>query len=273
MRGDIKLSLKTLLEIIALIFIIILLVFFLKAIGDFVTSEDNKYIELVKFIESKLQSLKADEKAMWSDSVIYNPVKYSIYFNYTDGRIYLFKCDSPEMILVFSNVSDIKDNLWEKDLEGSNCYPLYVSTKVLDDRVMVNVTAGPILEMKDGNLQKAMTVKLYDLMYTYDIVLTCIDVSCSTDYYYFLAINNTYDYVYITKDSKVFDISSYLIGVKSSVSRGVKVSKYCDNESSSIKCVLDARELLSKGILTTFKMTVEIKRTSSNTIIIFKPAI
>jgi len=274
MRGDLPFLAKVLFEIIVLIFIIVLLVYALNAIGAFAVSEDKKYIDLVKFIESKLKSLKIDEKAVWSDSVTYNPVKYSIYFNYTDGRIYLFKCDSPEMLLVFSNVSDInRENLWAKDLEGTNCHPLYVSTQVLNDAVVVNVTAGSILELNNGKLQRAMTVKLYDLAYTYDILYSCIDVGCSMDYYYYLAINNTYDYINITKDSRIFDISSYLIGVKSSISRGVRVSKYCENESSNIRCVLDAKELFDKGMLTTFKMTVEIKKTSSNTIIIFKPAI
>jgi len=270
MRGDLPFLVRVLFEIIVLIFIIILLVFTLNAIGAFAVSEDKKYIEMVKFIESKLKSLKIDEKAVWSDSVTYNPVKYSIYFNYTDGRIYLFKCDSPEMMLVFYNVS--KD-LWVKDLEGTNCHPLYISTKVLDDSVIVNMTAGPILELKDGNLQKAMTVKLYDLMYTYNIIYSCIDVGCSMDYYYFLAINNTYDYVYVTKDSGIYDISSYLAGVKSSISKGMQVSEYCENKSLSIRCVLNARKLFDKGMLTTFKMTVEIKKSSSGTIITFKPAI
>jgi len=264
MKGDLPFLAKNVFEIIVLIVIIVLLVYTVNAIGNFVIMEDKKYIELVKFIENKIKSLGIDESAVWSDSVTYNPVRYSIYFNYTDRRIYLFRCESPEMLLIFSNISN---NIWIKDLEGTNCHPLYVSTEVLNDAVIINFTAGPIVELSNGNVRRVTVVMLYDLKYN-------IMLYQGGGIYDYLAINDISEYKVITKDSRVLDISSYLAGVKSSLSKGLRVSDRCKLDSASkISCTINAKELFDNGRLTTFKMTVEIKKTSSNTIIIFKPTI
>jgi len=266
MRGSFDLMVRALFEIIVLIVIIILLVYAVQSIGLLSNFEDSKYISLVKFIESSINQLQIGEERTWGDYVTYNPVKYSIVFNYTDGRIYLYKCDSPELKVVFSNVS----GTMAKDLAETNCYPIYSSGEVLNNAVIVNISGGTE-EISEGSKVKTIVLKLYDLNYS---EFSYTDPETGAIYYQSgLIINNVYDNVNITSESNVTDVSSYLFGLASSVSEGVTISSDCEYTDNYVECVVDAKQLLRNGKLVMPDITVSVIKTEQYTIINFKPTI
>jgi len=265
MRGFFTFTVRILYEIIVLIIILILLVYAVQSIGLLSSFEDRKYIALVKFIENALKPSEVGKVETWRDYITYNPVKYSILFNYTDKRIYLYKCDSPELKVTFYNVTD---NLWAKDLIETNCYPIYISEGVLNDRVIVNISGGVIV--KEGGTE-TLVLKLYDLSY-----------SDSAECYYTeagefcipaLVINNIYNNVIITYESKITDVSSYFFGLSSSIRKEDIISRDCINVKGYKKCVIDTKQLLKDGKLVMPKLTVSVNKTGSNTIISFKTTI
>jgi len=275
MRGFFGFMVRVLFEIIVLVIIIILLVYAVQSIGLLSSFEDKKYIAMVRFIENSLKQLQLDQVETWKDYLTYNPVKYSILFNYANRRIYLYKCDSPELKVVFYNITN--DYLMAKDLGGTNCYPIYASEEVLDNATIVNINGGFTVEEGTTN---TLSVKLYDLKYY---------TSCYSEpgriggYVGFeggvgycvsgLVINNVYNNVIITNESKITDVSSYLFGMSSSINTGIRISTDCKSVDNYLKCIVDAKQLLQDGKLATPKITVSINKTAQNTIINFRTTI
>jgi len=258
MRGFFTFVVRILFEIIVLIIIVILLIYSVQAIGLLSAFEDRKYIALVKFIENKLNTLKIGEAETWRDSILYNPVKYSILFNYTDMRIYLYKCDSPELKVVFYSITT---DVWAKDLVETNCYPIYISERVLNDKVIVNISGGVMAEIKEKGGADVLVIKLYDLkMSTFCFKGGCIPV---------LVIKNIYNSVIINSASLINDVSSYFFGLASSINKDIRISSDCSN----LKCVIDAKGLLGDGKFVMPKLTVSVNKTEQNTIISFTTAI
>jgi len=266
MSGFFDFMVKVLVEIIVLIIIIVLLIYAVQSVGALSTFEDRKYIALVKFIEKTLNEAPLHKTETWRDYITYNPVRYSILFNYTDKRIYLYKCDSPEMKVIFYNITD---NIWAKDLKETNCYPIYTSEEVLDNETIVNISGGVMIEVEEGGKTKPLYVVLYNLGYTeacwYEKgVENCIPR---------LIINKVYNSVIITNESKIIDISSYFFGLNSSIKPGNKISNDCRYVMGYKKCVVDANQLLKDGKLVMPKLTVSVSKTEQKTIISFTTTI
>jgi len=269
MRGFFTFTLRVLYEIVILIVILILLVYAVQAVGLLSSFEDRKYIAMVKFIENSLKQLQLDQAETWGDYIIYNPVKYSIFFNYTDGRIYLYKCDSLELKVVFYNITN---NLMAKDLDETICYPIYISREVLNDATIVNISGGVISEIKEGGKIEALPIKLYNLMYNE----FCYPTSGESPEPYIclpgLFIKDIYDSIIISKGSELKDVSSYFFG-SASINKGVEISNDCKDVNGYKKCIIDAKDLLKDGKLVMPKITVSINKTAQNTIINFRTTI
>jgi len=266
MKGFFTFLVRVLVDIAVLIIIIVLLIYAVQSVGALSTFEDRKYIALVKFIEKALKSLEVGRVETWRDYVTYNPAKYSILFNYTDKRIYLYKCDSPEMKVIFYNVTN---EVWAKDLKETNCYPIYTSEEVLNNETIVNISGGVMIEVEEGGKTKSLYVVLYDLGYAEACRYGRVVEYCILS----LVIRNIYNSVIITNESKIIDISSYFFGLSSSIDKGMRISTDCKDVEGYKKCVVDAKQLLQDGKLVMPKLSVSVNKTEQKTIISFTTTI
>ncbi|MEM1684131.1 MAG: hypothetical protein QW184_00120 [Nanopusillaceae archaeon] len=162
------LFLKVLFDIFILIILIVLISYAISSIASLAIFEDISYIKLMNFIEKSFVDCiynKICEERIWMEEFYYNPIKYDFYFNFSDGRIYLIKCEEIEGKMYFS-VSD-------KDLYrvfSQNCRVLKRTRPILNSSTTI------IIENNGKNIS----------VYT-------LKIETERKKYYFMYESNIYD--------------------------------------------------------------------------------
>ncbi len=269
MRGMTFFLLRVLLEIIILIIVLIFLVYAVNSIAGIAIFEDKKYIGMIKFIENTLISIGTNKRGqntiVWQDYVTYNPDTYSIYFDFKDTRIYLYKCEIQNGAVIFSKVKD--SDLYAKDLGKNSCHPLYISKKVLTPDTIVELVVGTgsevhktfvIYDVKEGNVQ-IPTPNGPKGGFTPNQETTVPS----------LIINDVWSKLVITKDSKIKDLFSYFLGMEDSVYKGRAIPSSCSMVGKQMDCVVYLKNMLNQGLIVAPKMYVMIRVKNGNKYIIF----
>ncbi|RDD52564.1 hypothetical protein BA065_00875 [Nanoarchaeota archaeon NZ13-N] len=262
MKGIIGILMKVLFEIIVFIIIIMLIIYSINAFALLSNLEDKKYISLVSFIES---NIKESGSKVWEDTVTYNPFVYTLYFNFTDGRIYLYKCDVVEQKMVFYNITQ---DTMIKDLESSNCYSIYASREVLDDKVTVRIEGGSLMELEN---KRSLYVSLYNLKYSEETTIVNYGGTESTIVTVYGAnIKDISTSFTISQGSIIKDTSSYLFGLGDKIWKGAIVSSDCSMYSGYVRCMLDYKYLINQGFLFPVKLTVIVNYDGERSEVVLK---
>lgn len=252
---------KLLFDIVILIIIIILILNAILAIANLAIFEDKKYLSLVTNIEKVMDDCikrRQCEERVWLEDFSYNPIVYSIYFNYTEGRIYLIKCDEPEGKMYFeANGEDLYR------IFGQNCKILKRTKPILTSDTKV------IIESKNKN------IGIYTLKAIVEntIQFSSINVHSSNDLYKFnggigdigegpssrcvIRIKETNNKFEINKDSIRKDLGSFLFGEISKIRTNTYIKDLNTLTCSNVLYEIDSKQdLLEKGILISPPMQV-----------------
>lgn len=257
---------KLLFDIVVLIIVMILMFYAITAVANLAIFEDRKYISLVNTIEKAMDScikMAQCEEVIWMEDFNYNPITYSLYFNYTEGRIYLIKCDEPEGKIYF-------------EADGEDLYRVYTQNCRVIKRTKPILTPDTkiIIESENNNIN----------IYTLKIALERVAFATSNDLYRFdgniggirssyrdtcvIRIKETNTLFEINKDSVRKDLGSFLFGEASKTKTGLFIKETFQSTCSNTIYEISSKEDLSeKGILVSPPMQVYID--PSNRIIKF----
>lgn len=199
-------TVKLLLDIVILIIILILIFYAITAVANLAIFEDKKYISLINKIERVMDNCIRRgqcEEDYWIENFNYDPTRFSIYFNYSEGRIYLIKCNEPEGDMYF----DIKQSTFLSRNFNQNCEIIKRTKQILtpDTRIIIE-------SLNDDILIYILGISIDEVPYLN--VEACIIKIFSVDKRFEINIS-----------SPINDLGSFLFGAKSeiSVNREIKI--------------------------------------------------
>ncbi|MEM4588303.1 MAG: hypothetical protein QXW13_02195, partial [Nanopusillaceae archaeon] len=230
------LFLKVLFDIVILIIIIVLIAYAISSIASLGIIEDRTYIKLLNFIEetmAKCLNRGICEEKIWIEEFYYNPIKYDLYFNFSDMRIYLIRCDEPEGEMYFEASGGELYRVFSQ-----NCKILKRSSPILTNDTKI------IIENKNKNIS------------VYNLKVEKKQIGRGRNKCLIKIKERKKEFV-INISTIRKSIGSFLFGESSKVSSGKIIKEFdkskCDNEIYDLKSKSD---LVEKGLLTTVPLSV-----------------
>lgn len=264
------LFLKVLFDIVILIIIVVLIAYAISSIASLGIIEDRTYIRLLNFIEETIANCiyrGICEEKIWIEEFYYNPIKYDLYFNFSDRRIYLIRCDEPEGEMYFEASGGELYRVFSQNckiLKGSS--PILTNdTKIIIENKNKNIFVYNLEVEKEQTISFCYVNKnsLYEFYKIYrfngglgegDIIIGPFPnykYTCS------IKIKDIQKEFIIDNSTIRKSIGSFLFGESSKVSRGKTIKIFdkseCDNEIYDLKSKSD---LVEKGLLTTVPFSV-----------------
>ncbi|MEM4772951.1 MAG: hypothetical protein QW648_03000 [Nanoarchaeales archaeon] len=233
------LFLKVLFDIIILIIIIVLVAYVISSIASLAIFEDLSYIKLLNFIEKAFADCIYKgicEEKIWIEEFYYNPIKYDFYFNFSDGRIYLIRCDEPDGKMYFEHDEEDLFRIYSQ-----NCKILKRSIQILSSNTII------IIENNNKNLS------VYTLEYSSDYY--------SGHYPYAIIIGDISESFEINKTTIRKSLGSFLFGESSEVSKGKVIKRESEEPGTCSNgiCKLRSKEdLVEKRLLTVVPFNIFI---------------